>query len=226
MCRSRAWGSQATVGSKWTLEPGYGSWADAQGILSQVTNRCTRSSARARIATTLPTATPTVTRSCTRSSDRARIATWQPNEGFRPSNTSSSTSLCPFRNLFLGKSPTADQRNLRDVQLLGGDIHAAAPKRRWRMHYRVHPGSARIEGKPEPSQRPCFTPRRCTSPILGSQVLRQRREEDIPMFVSGGSRLRIQKSATRLDRFPPVLLQELRDQTPPSRLVGPNEQGA
>lgn len=82
---------------------------------------------------------------------------------------------------------------------------AASPKRRRRMHNRIHSSHPRVERKPEPAQPPLETPGGAC------QVLTQRREEHIQMLVPRWARLLHQQLWTPLGRFPAVLLQELSD---------------
>jgi hypothetical protein len=55
-------------------------------------------------------------------------------------------------------------------------------------------------------------------------VLGQSRQEHVPAFVAGDRWFFMQQGAPRVGRFPAVFLQELRDKTPPQRLVSTSEQ--
>ncbi len=55
-------------------------------------------------------------------------------------------------------------------------------------------------------------------------MLRQRGQEHIPPLVARAGWFRRQQTPPRIELFPAILLQELRDQPPPSRLVSSGQQ--
>src|SRR5688572_11806659 len=57
-------------------------------------------------------------------------------------------------------------------------------------------------------------------------MLGESRQKDVPVLVSGGSRLGFEQPCPGLGWLPPVLLQELRDETPPQRVVRTGQEGA
>jgi hypothetical protein len=54
----------------------------------------------------------------------------------------------------------------------------------------------------------------------------QGRQEHIPSFVARADRLTHEQATTRPDRLPALLLQELRDQPPPQRVVHSGQQAS
>src|SRR6185369_6523044 len=111
----------------------------------------------------------------------------------------------------------------RDLQLLAGNEYTAPSEGSGRVDHRVRSGRPSVERKPEPPQRPRRHPRRPVPSVPSRHVLSQCRQEHIPMLIASRGRLRLQQVEPLLDRFPPVLLQELSNEPPPHRLIHADE---
>jgi hypothetical protein len=92
------------------------------------------------------------------------------------------------------------------------------------MDERVRPSCTRVEREPELQQRAQVCPRRTSMPVYLCQMLGESSQEDIPTRVAGAAWLIFQQAKPCTGRLRPVVLQELRDQPPPPRLVSPGHQ--